>query len=223
MHAFILAAGLGERLRPHTERVPKPLIEVQGRSLIEHHLRALSKAGFRDVVINICHLGDQIQNHLGDGGDYGLNISYADERESGVQGTYMGVHNVLNRMPNAPFLLLSADIFCDYDFQKCMTWCPKMAHVVLVPNPSWHPAGDFACVDQRLIMGPPRPMTYANIGVFHPDFFRQPQAISYSLGDALRNHIKVSDIEAELYQGRWHNVGTVAQWREVASPTDRLP
>ena len=76
MRAMILAAGRGERLRPLTDTTPKPLLDVDGRSLIEHHLENLAMAGFREIVINLAHLGDMIQDRLGNGTTWGLNAMF---------------------------------------------------------------------------------------------------------------------------------------------------
>jgi N-acetyl-alpha-D-muramate 1-phosphate uridylyltransferase len=222
MQAFILAAGLGERFRPHTERAPKALMPVQGCALIEHHLYALAAAGFESVVINVYHLAQQLRDALGDGTRYGIPIAYSDETNTGLLGTYMGVRHGLGLLKTKPFLLLSADIYTPFPLASLKDKSPTHAHVVLVPNPAWHPEGDFAVTEDRLVKNGPT-YTYANIGVFNPSFFSANEDNNVQLGDCLRILIPDKRIPAEIYRGQWHNVGTVAQWQAVASPKDRLP
>jgi N-acetyl-alpha-D-muramate 1-phosphate uridylyltransferase len=222
MQAFILSAGLGERFRPYTARVPKALIPVRGCALIEHHLFALAAAGFESVVINVCHLAQQMQDRLGDGKRYGIPIVYSDETDTGLLGTYMGVQHALGLLKPQPFLLLSADIYTDFPLASLKDQRPEWAHAVLVPNPSWYPEGDFALDKDCLATHGPT-YTYANIGVFDPMFFSEKNNTSMQLGDRMRRLSEQNDLPAQLYQGEWHNVGTVAQWQAVAKPDDRLP
>lgn len=222
MQAFILAAGLGERFRPHTERMPKALIPVQGCALIEHHLYALAAAGFESVVINVYHLAEQLREALGDGTRYGIPIVYSDETDTGLLGTYMGVRHALGLLKPQPFLLLSADIYTAFQLASLKDQRPEWAHVVLVPNPAWYPEGDFAVAEDRLVADGPT-YTYGNIGVFNPGFFSANEHATMALGDRLRGLIVSRHMPAEIYHGQWHNVGTLAQWQAVASPKDRLP
>lgn len=222
MQALILAAGLGERFRPYTARVPKALIPVQGRALIEHHLYALADAGFESVVINVYHLADQLRDALGDGAKYGIPISYSDETETGLLGTYMGVHHALPLLQPKPFLLLSADIYTDFPYASLMQQNPEWAHVVLVPNPPWHAQGDFG-VDQGCLSVQGPTYTYANIGVYHPKFFSEDKDISVQLGSCLVHLASKKELPVTLYEGEWHNVGSIALWQEAASDKDILP
>lgn len=125
MRAMILAAGFGERMRPLTDSCPKPLLTVGGRALIEYHLSALRRAGIEDIVINIAHLGEQIEQHLGDGSKYGLSIEYS--RESSPLETAGGIANAIHLLGTAPFVVINGDIWCDYPLsdlsQQIEGWC----------------------------------------------------------------------------------------------------
>ena len=170
MKAMILAAGRGERLRPLTDHTPKPLLPVGGRPLIGHHLAALAAAGFDEVVINVAYRGDQIRAALGDGRAQGLPIRYSVE-QPGALDTGGGVRNALAMLGEAPFALISADVFTDFDYARLAGVSGDGAHVVLVDNPAHHVDGDFGLdAHGRLVEAPPR-RTYAGIGVYAPASF----------------------------------------------------
>ena len=141
MKAMILAAGRGERMRPLTDATPKPLLRVGGQCLIEYHLKALQRAGIREAVINLGHLGEQIQALLGDGQRYGLDIRYSHE-EDHILDTGGGIHHALPMMGEEPFLVINGDIFTDFPFESLRGRAVALAHVVLVANPVHHPQGD---------------------------------------------------------------------------------
>ena len=146
MRAIILAAGRGERMRPLTDRVPKPLIEVGGKPLIVHHIEKLATLGCERVVINHAHLGEMIEAALGDGTRYGLTIDYS--REGEALETAGGIANALAMLGTAPFIAVNADVYSEFDYARLMTAAGRLgdanAHLVLVDNPEHHPAGDFA-------------------------------------------------------------------------------
>src|SRR5712692_6831856 len=143
MKAMILAAGRGERLRPLTDTLPKPLAPVGGKILIAWHLERLAAAGCRDAVINVSHLGDRIIERLGDGARYGLRIAYSREHEP--LETAGGIAQARALLGAEPFLVLNGDIYCEVDLARLLgvTLGARLAHLVLVPNPAHHPAGDF--------------------------------------------------------------------------------
>jgi MurNAc alpha-1-phosphate uridylyltransferase len=143
MRAMILAAGRGERLRPLTDTTPKPLLEVGGKFLIEHHLESLAKAGFREVVINLSHLGDKIRDTLGNGSAWGLNINYSPE-PPGALGTGGGIRQALPLLGDAPFAIINGDVFTTYPLARLRAIKCDHSHLVLVPNPPHNPNGDFA-------------------------------------------------------------------------------
>jgi N-acetyl-alpha-D-muramate 1-phosphate uridylyltransferase len=206
---MILAAGRGERMRPLTDRTPKPLLPVAGRPLIVWHIERLAAAGFRDIVINHAHLGDQIEALLGDGDAWGVHIRYSEE-PSGALETGGGIANALPLLGGEPFLVVNGDIFCDWDVSRARTVLADglLAHLVLVPNPAHHPGGDFALTDGMLGAGREK-HTFAGIGIYRPEMFaaigRGQVAKLAPLLDAAMTAGRVS---GELHGGRWVDVGT---------------
>lgn len=173
MKAFILAAGRGERMRPLTDHTPKPLLCAGGKPLIVWHLERLHESGFREVVINHAHLGEQIEDALGDGSRFGLSIRYSPEPPGALE-TAGGIANALDLLGDEPFLLVNGDVWCDWDFRRAHALAGRMAHLVFVDNPPQHAGGDF-CLDGESVryassnIGPT--LTYAGTGVFSPSFF----------------------------------------------------
>jgi mannose-1-phosphate guanylyltransferase len=110
---MLLAAGLGTRLRPLTYEVPKPLVPVVGKPVMEHIVRLLAQHGFDDVVCNLHYFPDQIQNRFGDGSRWGLRLSYSYEEE--LLGTAGGVRNVRDHFGDETFLIISGDALTDID------------------------------------------------------------------------------------------------------------
>src|SRR4051794_11679201 len=169
---MVLAAGRGERMRPLTDREPKPLLRVGGKRLIEYHLERLAAGGFRDVVINTAWLGDMIEAALGAGERYGLSITYSHERPEALE-TGGGIFNALPLLGPAPFLLVNGDVWTDIDFGALRRPPPHgaLAHLVLVPNPPQHPRGDFL-LDAGLVADGEGPRhTYSGVGIYTPEFF----------------------------------------------------
>ena len=175
MKAFILAAGRGERMRPLSDRTPKPLLCVGGKPLIVWHLERLAAAGFREVVINHAHLGQQIVAALGDGSAFGLHIDYSAEPPGALE-TAGGIAKALPLLGSEPFLVVNGDVWCDWDFKRAHALAGIHAHLVFVDNPPQHAGGDF-CLDGETVkyasagIGPT--LTYAGTGVFSPGFFFQ--------------------------------------------------
>lgn len=216
MKAMILAAGRGQRLRPLTDRLPKPLIPIHGQPLIGHHLQALAAAGVTEVVINIAYRAKQIRQALGDGRDYGVRISYSPE-QPGQLDTGGGVANALPLLGPESFLLVSADILTDMDYAH---WVAKhrhaKAHIALVANPVHKQSGDFGLYQGQVVDAPPY-FTYAGIGVFDPDWFARPHTSSFPLSQVLHQALNQGVLTGEYYPGRWLDVGrplTLAQARQ---------
>lgn len=206
MKAMILAAGRGERLRPLTDHLPKPLIDVGGQPLIGHHLRALAAAGFGEVVINIAYRGELIRRALGDGHRYGLRITYSPE-EPGALDTGGGIANALPRLGPAPFLVISSDVFSDIDYAALAARCADAeTHLVLVDNPPHHARGDFGLHGARVVDSAPR-LTYAGVGVFAPHWFAGRSAPRFALAMVLRKAIDAGRATGEHHRGRWIDVG----------------
>ena len=208
MRAMVLAAGRGERLRPLTDRLPKPLVRVRGAALIEHHLRALADAGFEDVVINTAWLAERIEAALGDGAAHGVRIRYSRETP-GALDTGGGIRNALPLLGQAPFAAINADILTDYDFARLRTPLPADAdaRLVLVPNPPHNPAGDFGLADDgRVTPGPAH--TFAGIGVYRPELLAAVPGTRFGLAAVRRPAIAAGRVMGEIHRGVWHDVGT---------------
>jgi len=208
MRAMILAAGRGERLRPLTDSTPKPLIEVGGQSLIAHHLQRLAQAGFREVVINLSHLGDMIRDALGDGSKWGLNIHYSPEPE-GALDTGGGIRQALPLLGDAPFAIINGDLFTQYPFTRLRAVKCDHAHLVMVPNPAHRPDGDFALHGGRMNPdGQPR-YTFAGISIYHPRFFESTSPGRFSVVPMMIAAAREQKVTGELYRGNWHDIGTL--------------
>ncbi|MBD8600060.1 N-acetylmuramate alpha-1-phosphate uridylyltransferase MurU [Pseudomonas sp. CFBP 8772] len=214
MKAMILAAGKGERLRPLTLHTPKPLVRAGGVPLIEYHLRAIKAAGVEDVVINHAWLGQQIEDHLGDGRLWGLNIRYSPEGEPLETGG--GIFRALPLLGDEPFIVVNGDIWVDFDFSSLTKPLKGLAHLVLVDNPPHHPAGDFALVDGQVHddAAPPR-LTYSGIAVLHPQLFAKCSGGAFKLAPLLRDAMAKGLVTGERFAGRWVDVGTHERLAEV--------
>jgi MurNAc alpha-1-phosphate uridylyltransferase len=214
MKAMILAAGRGERMRPLTDNTPKPLIEVAGKPLIAHHLERLVHAGFREVVINTSYLAEQIHSVLGDGGGFGIHIEYSDEGEQALE-TGGGVLKALPLLGKGQFLLINGDVWCDYPWHRLRQIKTTSAHVLLVDNPAHHRTGDFTLAGLRLAPHSANALTYAGVGVYHPNFFKGCQAGAFSLAPMLRAAAQAGNVTAEHYRGAWCDVGTVERLTQL--------
>ena len=208
MRAMILAAGRGERLRPLTDSVPKPLLEVGGKLLIEHHLDHLAAAGFREVVINLSHLGDQIRDTLGNGNIWGLNIHYSPE-PPGALGTGGGIKQALPFLGEAPFAIINGDVFSSYPLARLRAIKCDHAHLVLVPNPAHNPKGDFVLQGGYLNDSGQQRNTFSGISVYHPRFFDTAPTGSFSVVPMLQAAMALQQVTGQLYKGVWHDIGTI--------------
>ncbi len=204
---MILAAGLGERMRPLTDKIPKPLLKVGGISLILWHIERLAHDDFTDIVINIAHLGYQIPQALGDGSEWGVNITYSDEQEEGALESAGGIVKALPLLGDETFLVLNGDIFTDYDFQFHRKLADGvLAHLILVPNPEHNPEGDFALVGQRVVDN--KQYTFSGIGYYSPKLFEGVAYEKSALAPLLRAAMKEGKVTGELYRGEWLDIGT---------------
>ncbi|MFU6376746.1 N-acetylmuramate alpha-1-phosphate uridylyltransferase MurU [Metapseudomonas otitidis] len=215
MKAMILAAGKGERMRPLTLHTPKPLVRAAGVPLIEYHLKALAAAGFVDVVINHAWLGQQIEDHLGDGARFGLCIRYSPEGEPLETGG--GIHRALPLLGDEPFLVVNGDIWTDYDFSRLHAPLDGLAHLVLVDNPAHHPGGDFQLHQGRVSDGVPGEpgLTYSGIAVLDPRLFEGCQPGAFKLAPLLRDAMAHAQVSGEHHPGHWVDVGTLERLAEV--------
>jgi MurNAc alpha-1-phosphate uridylyltransferase len=205
MKAMILAAGRGERLRPLTDVTPKPLLEVKAKPLIVHHLEALSRAGFTEIVINLSWLGNQIRDLLGNGADFNLSIEYSEEPEA--LETAGGIQLALPLLGER-FIVVNADIYTDYDFIRLLQ-VDSIAHLVLVENPQHHPRGDFTLNESTLgIEGSPR-YTFSGISQYHCDFFKGLAPGEQKLAPLLFAATQKLQVTGELFHGIWADIGTL--------------
>jgi MurNAc alpha-1-phosphate uridylyltransferase len=208
MRAMILAAGRGERLRPLTDSIPKPLLEVGGKRLIEHHLEHLAAAGFREVVINLSHLGDKIRDTLGNGTTWGLNIHYSPE-PPGALGTGGGIKQALPFLGEAPFAIINGDVFSSYPLARLRAIKCDHAHLVLVPNPAHNPKGDFVLQGGYVNADSQPRHTFSGISVYHPRFFETAPTGSFSVIPMLQAAMALQQVTGQLYKGVWHDIGTL--------------
>lgn len=214
MKAMLLAAGRGERLRPLTDTVPKPLIEIAGRALIEHHVLRLVGAGITDIVVNHARLGARIEARLGDGSRYGAHIHYSAEGEELLE-TGGGIQRALAHLAPGAFALISADVWTDYPYARLPPAPDGLAHLVLVPNPPHHPDGDFALVEQRVRVDAAPRHTYSGIAVLRPELFDECPGGRFALAPLLRHAASQSLVTGELFTGDWVDVGTPERLREL--------
>jgi MurNAc alpha-1-phosphate uridylyltransferase len=219
MHsALILAAGRGERMRPLTDRVPKPLLRAGGRMLIEWQVERLAVAGFGQLVVNHAHLGAQIEEALGDGRRYGVKIRYSHEQQA--LETAGGVAQALPLLGAEPFVVVSGDIHTSYDYASLLPRIDfilrypqrRAAHFVLVDNPPWHPEGDMGLASDGLIVREAPRLTYGNIAVFHPMLFADIAPGTWlKLFPWAYRFVDARRVGGEHFRGDWDNVGTPAQ------------
>lgn len=216
MKAMILAAGRGERMRPLTDVLPKALLPVGGKPLIEWHIEKLARAGWREIVINHAHLGAQIESALGGGERFGVTLHYSSEVEA--LETAGGIANALALLGAAPFAVVNADVFSDFDYRRLFevacelaTDDDRLAHLILVPNPAHHTAGDFALDGARVALTGTF-YTFSGLAAYRPEMFGAIVPGSKAkLGELLLRKIPAQRISGELYSGRWSDIGTPAR------------
>lgn len=209
MKAMILAAGRGTRLRPLTDTVPKPLVNVHNRSLIEHLLLHLKDQGFREIVINVAYHSEQMIERLQSGACYGVNIVYSRESGRGLE-TGGGIFNALPLLGNEPFLVISGDIWTDYPLAKLRNHSLSgLAHLILVDNFDDH-LGDFYLAKNQVTTNQGKLLTFGSIGLYHPDLFKHCAPGFFPLAPLLRSAIGNNQVTGEHFRGAWHNIGTLA-------------
>ena len=211
MNAMILAAGRGERMRPLTDTCPKPLLEVHGKPLIVYHIEALARAGIHSVVINLCWLGQQIRQALGDGSAFGLSIRYSEEPKA--LETAGGIVQALDLLDDE-FIVVNGDVYTDFDFTRLMD-LDNQACLVMVPNPPHHTAGDFAIRDGRLVTNDQPLLTFSGIAAYRKTFFADVPAGRSALAPLLRQGADEGIVSAWRYDGSWSDVGTPARLRQL--------
>ncbi len=221
MKAMVLAAGLGKRLRPITNTTPKPLLEVGGKSLIEHHLERLRVAGIRDVVINLHHLGDQIQSRLGDGARLGVNISYSFETE--LLETGGGIKKALPMLGDSPFLVISADTYLDFDLGRLPKKLPSgmLGLLVMTNNPPHHPEGDYSPDEHSVLQLDGDKLTYTGTGMLHPDLVRDVPDSVFMLREVFDEAVSAGKFLGIEDDGVWCDVGTENRLSQLRKMLDQ--
>ena len=217
MRAMILAAGRGERMRPLSDTVPKPLLEVAGRPLIAHAVERLVEAGFVDLVVNLGWRGRQIREFLDDGSRWGASISYSEEGGRPI-GTGAGIVRALPLLGPGPFAVTSSDLRTDFPFERLRQAAVRQVHLVLVPNPDHNPGGDFALEDGSLLRSGSSRLTYSGIGILSPDAFRPVIAGAAALAPYLDRACERGTATGEVHHGVYDNLGNPAQ---LAAARDR--
>ena len=218
MKAMILSAGYGKRLRPLTDRIPKPLVPVGGKPLIVHHLEKLAKAGIREIVINLGHLGSKIPEALGDGSSMGLDIAYSDEGPEPLE-TGGGITKALPLLGQETFLVVNGDVWCDLDFATIPTQLPEKddALLFLVPQPAWREKGDFSLQNDRVLESDSPNLLYAGIALYHPRILEGAKVEKFSIVPRLRQSIGLNRVGGILHSGEWDDVGTPERLEAIQS------
>jgi MurNAc alpha-1-phosphate uridylyltransferase len=205
--AMILAAGRGERMRPLTDTVPKPLLRIRGKPLIERHVERLATSGIERIVINLAWLGWMIRDYLGDGTRHGVSIRYSEESPHALE-TAGGIFRALPQLGPDPFLVVNGDIFTDYDFERITLGDERDSHLVLVPNPAQHPRGDFGLQRGMAVPAAQQQYTFAGIAAYRHAFFSGCEDGVFPLKPLLVRSMAAKRCGAELYTGSWEDVGT---------------
>ncbi len=217
---MILAAGRGERMRPLTDRLPKPLIEAAGRPLITHLIERLARAGFTDLVVNVSHLAGMIERGLGDGSRYGVHIAYSREEQALETGG--GIAYALPLLGDQPFVVVNSDIYSDFDFARLASAAAALgagtarAHLVLVDNPPHHPEGDFSLSDGKVSENGLRRLTFSGIGAYVPALFAGvTRGAKCQLAALLRPAMAQGAVSGERHPGLWMDIGTPQRLAEL--------
>ena len=218
--AMIFAAGRGERMRPLSDTTPKPLLRLGAKTLIEHHIEKLAAIGVAEIVINTSHLAEQFPAALGDGSRWSVSIRYSYEGEKPLE-TGGGIQHALPLLGDAPFIGVAADIVSDYDYAKLPENPAALAHLVMVPNPAFHPRGDFWLDGTRLNENDVgERLTFSSIGVYRPELVAGETAAAFKLLPHFQRAMRDGKLSGERFDGYWANIGTPEQLRDA---THRRP
>ena len=209
---MLLAAGRGERMRPLTDTMPKPLLSVAGKPLIVHHLEELATAGFHDIVINHAWLGEQIEQTLGDGTRWNLQIQYSAEAEALETGG--GIFRALPLLSD-PFVVINGDVFAEVDVASLSMDDNDLAHLLLVENPPHNPDGDFQLADGRVSETGEHQLTYSGIGLYRKALFDDCRSGKFPLALLLSRMITTHGVGGQLLAGEWIDVGTPQRLQQL--------
>ncbi len=223
MRAMILAAGRGERMRPLTDKMPKSMLEVSGKPLIQYHVENLVRAGIVDIVINHALFGEQLEAYLNDGKTLGASITYSAEGDQPLE-TAGGIVRALPLLGDKPFVTVNADIWTDFSFQDLLCQSDDLsndsAHLILVDNPEHNPEGDFALSDGKLLNQGAPMLTFSGISIFTPKFFKDCASGSVPLAPILRKAASQGRVTGSHYQGQWQDIGTLERLSDLRQSLD---
>ena len=213
---MILAAGLGTRLQPLTDVTPKSMMDVGGSPLISHQLRWLANAGVSEVVINLHHLGEQIEAHVGDGAAFGLTVRYSHEPV--LLETGGGVVKALPLLGDEPFWLLLGDVFTDFPFDQFARRLSDgaLAHMLLTPTPPFRQSGDFEWDGERL-RGRGDSLVFCGLALIHPRLLAGCEAVPFSLSGLYFKAAAQGAVTGQLWRGFWTDIGSPAQLEALRS------
>lgn len=217
---MILAAGRGERMRPLTDTQPKALLQAGQYTLIEWHLRSLARAGIDHVVINLSWQGEKIRSLLGDGSRHGVRIEYSEEGPQPLE-TGGGILRALPLLGLDPFIVVNADIWTDYPFERLAIVEGALAHLVLVTNPPHNRQGDFSLDNDRVAGEGVERWTFSGIGVYRPELFADCVRDRFPLAPVLQSAISAGSVSGELYSGLWWDIGTAERLSSLRSYLSR--
>lgn len=224
--AMVLCAGLGTRLRPLTNTLPKPMVPVANRPLMTYALALLERAGVRQVAVNLHHLGDKIREVIGDGSDYGLEVSYSPEDP--ILGTGGGVMRMRSYLEGERFYLLNGDVLCGVDLKDVLRFhAERQAAATMVVGPL--PSGATytpLLMDangwlvelknaRRKPTGETRPVMFLGIHVLEPQVFDflPTEGFSCINNQAYTAMIKKGlGVAAYFHGGFWYDLGTPASY-----------
>jgi MurNAc alpha-1-phosphate uridylyltransferase len=212
MRGMILAAGRGARMGELTKEVPKPLLRIRDQYLIEYAIRSLVQAGICEIVINISYFAEQIKTAVGDGKRYGAIIRYSEEKERLETGG--GIFHALSLLGDQPFVVMSSDIITDFPLETLLSGPTELAHLIMVANPAFNPQGDFGVHEGYADMNANPTLTFANLGVYRSQLFKDCQPGFFRLNQLLFSAIKNKLVTAEPFNGIWYNIGTPTQLKD---------
>ena len=219
MRAMILAAGMGKRMQPPTADLPKPLLSVGDKTLIEHQIERLIAGGVTGVVINHFYLGSMIEEALGDGSQFGIDISYS--REAIRLETAGGIIKSLPQLKDDSFIVVNADIWTDFDFStlQAVDGVDRLAHLVLVENADHNPHGDFSIDDDGRVhedhSARDKRLTFSGISVMHKNLFAGLPIQPCSTVPLLQQAMAQNRVSGEIHAGEWKDIGTPERLQEI--------
>lgn len=222
MRAMILAAGRGERLRPVTDEIPKALVEIGGKSVLEWHLERVSAAGITQVVINLGWHGDQILERIGSGDRFGLDIAYSNEGDN-ILETGGGIVKALPLLGNGPFLVINSDIFTDMPVPRARLHDDHLGHLVTVPKPAHLEHGDFDVEDGLIRRTGNCRFTFAGFAIYRPEFFAGCEAGRFSIVPMLFAAADAGRLAGSVYAGRWADIGTPDRLADLRRGQNSMP